>query len=71
MIGGAPLLGINGICIIGHGGSTPLSIRNAIRVCGECVKFGLNEQIVESLQKHHCTTAELEAEERAQQEAHR
>ena len=60
VIGGAPLLGINGICIIGHGGSTPLSVRNAIRVCGECVKFRLNDQIIESLQRAHCTTAELE-----------
>ncbi len=63
LIGGAPLLGINGICIIGHGGSTPLSVRNAIRVCSECVKFGLNEQIVESIQKAGCTAAELDAME--------
>jgi len=28
----APLLGVNGICIIGHGGSTAKAIKNAIRV---------------------------------------
>ncbi len=30
--GGAPLLGINGVCIIGHGASTPRAVFNAIRV---------------------------------------
>lgn len=28
--GGVPLLGVNGICIIGHGSSTPLAIKNMI-----------------------------------------
>ena len=45
-IGGAPLLGINGICIIGHGGSTPTAVRNAIRVAAECVEFKLNNRII-------------------------
>src|SRR5205085_2877747 len=30
--GGMPLLGVNGICIISHGASTPLAIKNALRV---------------------------------------
>ena len=59
-IGGAPLLGINGICIIGHGSSSPKAVRNAIRVAGECVEFGLNERIISKLQETGCTTAELE-----------
>ena len=50
-VGGAPLLGINGICIIGHGGSSPEAVRNAIRVAGECVKFGLNDMIVSRWQE--------------------
>ena len=50
VIGGAPLLGINGICIIGHGGSNPTAVRNAIRVASECVEFGLNQRIVSSLE---------------------
>lgn len=49
VIGGAPLLGVNGICIIGHGGSTPLAVRNAIRIAGECVEFGLNDKIVDRI----------------------
>lgn len=47
--GGAPLLGVNGICIIGHGSSSPKAIKNAIRVAGEFVENKVNEQIVERL----------------------
>jgi glycerol-3-phosphate acyltransferase PlsX len=51
VIGGAPLLGINGICIIGHGGSSPVAVRNAIRVSAECVQFELNQRIVEAIEE--------------------
>lgn len=43
--GGAPLLGVNGTCIICHGASSPKAIKNAIRVASEFVKHRLNEQI--------------------------
>ena len=49
VIGGAPLLGVNGICIIGHGGSNPVAVRNAIRVSAECVEFELNQRIIEAI----------------------
>ncbi len=49
--GGAPLLGINGICIIGHGSSSPKSIRNAIRVAGEFVEYKINDKIVARLKE--------------------
>ena len=35
--GGAPLFGVDGVCIVGHGRSTPKAIQNAVRVAGECV----------------------------------
>ena len=60
-IGGAPLLGINGICIIGHGSSSPKAVRNAIRVAAECVEFDLNGKIIAKLQEAHATTEELNA----------
>lgn len=60
VIGGAPLLGLNGICIIGHGSSSPKAVRNAIRSAGECVSFGLNDKIVAKIAELNCTTAELE-----------
>lgn len=36
--GGAPLLGVNGITIICHGGSPPHAIRNALRVARQAVE---------------------------------
>jgi glycerol-3-phosphate acyltransferase PlsX len=35
--GGAPLLGVNGVSIIGHGRSDARAIRNAIRAAAEAV----------------------------------
>ncbi len=68
-IGGAPLLGINGICIIGHGSSSPKAVRSAIRVTGECIKFGINEQIISRLKETGSTTAELEQKLKAAADA--
>jgi len=48
-VGGAPLLGLNGICIIGHGSSNPTAVRNAIRLAAECHEFGLNEKITQRI----------------------
>lgn len=44
--GGAPLLGVNGTCIIAHGNSTPKAIKNAIRMA----KRFLEEQVTERIQ---------------------
>lgn len=48
-VGGAPLLGTDGLAIIAHGASTPKAIKNAIRVADESLRRGINQQIVESL----------------------
>jgi glycerol-3-phosphate acyltransferase PlsX len=47
--GGAPLLGLKGTVIIGHGRSDALAISNAVRAARECVVSRLNEAIVDSL----------------------
>ena len=47
--GGAPLLGIDGICIICHGSSGERAIRNAIGVAAQYARAGLNELIVSEL----------------------
>lgn len=47
--GGAPLLGVDGICIIGHGRSNAKAIKNAIRVAGEFAKCQVNQHIVEGI----------------------
>ncbi len=44
--GGAPLLGVNGNCIICHGSSNAKAIRNAIRVAETFVNHKVNEAIV-------------------------
>jgi glycerol-3-phosphate acyltransferase PlsX len=51
--GGAPLLGINGVCIIGHGSSSHVAVQNAIRVAGEWVSHEINHSIVELVQRVH------------------
>lgn len=43
--GGAPLLGVRGVCIIGHGSSNDRAIFNGIRVAYESAKAGTNEKI--------------------------
>ncbi len=43
--GGAPLLGVNGVCIIGHGSSSAVAVCNAIRVSVEWVRQNINQDI--------------------------
>jgi glycerol-3-phosphate acyltransferase PlsX len=44
-VGGVPLLGVNGVCIVAHGRSTPRAIQNAIRAGARCAELGLVERI--------------------------
>jgi glycerol-3-phosphate acyltransferase PlsX len=48
--GGAPLLGIDGICIICHGSSCDRAIKNALGVAATYARARLNEQIVKELE---------------------
>ncbi len=43
--GGAHLLGLNGVCIIGHGRSNPVAVRNAIRLARDYVVGKVQEKI--------------------------
>jgi glycerol-3-phosphate acyltransferase PlsX len=45
--GGVPLLGVNGVCIVAHGRSTPLAIQNALGAAARCVDLRLVERIAE------------------------
>jgi len=47
--GGAPLLGVKGICIIGHGSSSSVAVYNAIRVAGTAIDQKLNHLIEEKI----------------------
>lgn len=44
-VGGAPLLGVDGVTVIAHGRSDALAIKNAIRACKEAVDGGALEAI--------------------------
>src|SRR5277367_1500985 len=43
--GGAPLLGVKGVCIVTHGRPNANAIKNAIRVVAEVAEGDINEQI--------------------------
>jgi glycerol-3-phosphate acyltransferase PlsX len=48
--GGAPLLGIDGVCIICHGSSGDRAIKNALGVAANYARARLNELIVQELE---------------------
>ncbi len=47
--GGAPLLGVNGVCLISHGSSVARTITNAVRRAHNFVDLGVNDSIVKRL----------------------
>jgi glycerol-3-phosphate acyltransferase PlsX len=50
--GGAPLLGVRGVCIICHGRSNANAIKNAIRVAAEFSGGKINQRIEDELRGH-------------------
>jgi glycerol-3-phosphate acyltransferase PlsX len=50
--GGVPLLGVNGVSIIGHGGSTPKAIKNMIFRAEEMVQRQVNPRIQEVMRQY-------------------
>ena len=49
--GGAPLLGVKGVCTICHGRSNANAVKNAIRVAAEFAEGRVNEKIEEELDR--------------------
>ena len=47
--GGSPLLGVNGVVIIAHGGSSALAIKNALKMAARALKHDVNTKIEEAL----------------------
>jgi len=47
--GGAPLLGLNGVCIICHGRSNEFAVRNAVKVARRSIQQNLSEAITARL----------------------
>jgi glycerol-3-phosphate acyltransferase PlsX len=50
--GGAPLLGINGVGMICHGGSNVKAIKNAIRFAHDYAKSGVTQRVAEKLSEN-------------------
>jgi len=50
-VGGAPLLGVAGACIIAHGRSNSRAIKNAIKVAARCAEARVADSIREELRK--------------------
>lgn len=48
-VGGIPFLGVDGVSLVGHGGSTPLAIKNMIFNAAKCIENNINDKIVASL----------------------
>ena len=55
--GAAPLLGIDGVCFIGHGSSRARAFRSAIRTLTRFVENRVNEHIRNEIQADHVTAA--------------
>jgi phosphate acyltransferase len=51
--GAAPLLGVNGVCFVGHGSSGPRAFRSAIRTLARFVDQRVNQQIREEIEADH------------------
>ena len=51
-VGGAPLLGVKGVCIISHGRSNANAIKNAIRVAADFASSNMNQRIEEELREY-------------------
>jgi glycerol-3-phosphate acyltransferase PlsX len=57
--GGAPLLGLKGVAIVGHGRSNANAIKNAIRVAKEFYESGINTHIAKELSAARLETESL------------
>ncbi len=49
--GGAAILGVNGVCVKGHGSSKARAVECAIKVVRQTVDLGVNQRIIERLQQ--------------------
>jgi glycerol-3-phosphate acyltransferase PlsX len=48
-VGGVPFLGVDGVSMVGHGGSTPRAVKNMILNAVKCVENNINGKIIASL----------------------
>ena len=58
--GGAQLLGINGVCIIGHGRSNPNAVKNAVGLAKDFVQNKVQEKIQNGIANISHTIGKIE-----------
>jgi glycerol-3-phosphate acyltransferase PlsX len=47
--GGAPLVGLNGLCVVGHGRSSAKAVRNAVAMTARFVTEGLLQKLAQEV----------------------
>jgi glycerol-3-phosphate acyltransferase PlsX len=47
--GGAPLIGLDGLCVVGHGRSSAKAVRNALAMTVKCVQDGLLDRLIQEV----------------------
>jgi phosphate acyltransferase len=50
--GGAPLLGVDGVALICHGGSSATALKNAVYVADRFAQIGLGHELVAAIDRH-------------------
>jgi glycerol-3-phosphate acyltransferase PlsX len=50
--GGAPLLGVEGVALICHGGSSAMAIKNAVYVARDFAQMGLDKELTTAIARH-------------------
>jgi glycerol-3-phosphate acyltransferase PlsX len=50
--GGAPLLGVDGVVIVGHGRSDAVAVKNAIRIAAQTVENGILDAIRQGVARY-------------------
>jgi glycerol-3-phosphate acyltransferase PlsX len=51
------LLGVDGVCFVGHGSSSPRAIRSAVRTMVTFIEKRVNAHIREEIEADHVTAA--------------
>src|SRR5262245_33437529 len=51
--GGAPLLGVDGVALICHGGSSAIAMKNAVFVADRFAQLGLRKELTEAVARHN------------------
>src|SRR4051812_45672621 len=51
--GGAPLLGVDGVALICHGGSNAMAMQNAVFVADRFAQMGLRKELTEAVVRHN------------------